>query len=167
MQPNATGKGHLRADLASWTGRATLIGLAVVAVGFGAVLAAAIQGMQLAPELSLVDGYWVGLLPWMAVGTWLIPLGALLTAAAGTATVMTSRSSLLGRLLSIAALAVVLFWALITVMHMAPRNAPDGSTSSSDLATVVYSLPETTAVLLLLPAALIATLALVVGRRAS
>jgi hypothetical protein len=64
---------RVRGATIAW--RIALVGLLVVAAGFAAVLVASIQGMQLQEGTSLVDGYWVGLLPWIAIGTWLIPIG--------------------------------------------------------------------------------------------
>jgi hypothetical protein len=43
--------------------------------------------------------------------------------------------------------------AAIVAIDLAPRRGPDGSSGSSDLATVVYSSPANTIVFMLLPAA--------------
>ena len=143
-----------------------LAGIALFAAGMVAILAGSIQGMQLEPGLTLVDGYWIGLLPWMEIGTWLVPVGAILAVIAGIVTVLSSRLPILVRLASLAGAAVVLFWALIVVIDMAPHSRPGTTTTSSDLATVAYSRPETTVVFLLIPMGLIVALAFA-GRRRS
>lgn len=153
-------------DWIGWSWRATATGVLILAVGLAAVLLASIQAMVQFPGTSLVDGYWTGLLPLMGIGTWLVPLGAIVAVAAGIATIVSSRLPILVRLASLAGLAVVLFWALIAVIDMAPRSRPGTTTTSSDLATVVYSRPETTIVLLLIPMALIVALAFA-GRRST
>ena len=148
----------------SW--RVTTLGVLILAVGLAAVLVASIQAMVSFPGSSLVDGYWTGLLPLMGIGTWLVPLGAVLAVAAGVATVLSSQLPIVARLISIAGAAVVLFWALVAVIDMAPRSRPGTIPTSSDLATVVYSQPATTVVLLLIPMALIVALAFA-GRRSA
>lgn len=151
-------------DWSMWSWRVTAIGVLILAVGLSTVLLASIQAMIQFPGTSLVDGYWTGLLPLMGIGTWLVPVGAVLAAAAGIATVLPSRLPILIRLASLAGVAVVLFWALIVVIDMAPRSRPGTATTSNDLATVVYSRPETTVVFLLIPMGLIVALAFA-GRR--
>jgi len=151
-------------DWIRWSWRATAIGVLILAVGLATVLLASIQAMVQFPGTSLVDGYWTGLLPLMGIGTWLVPIGAILAVAAGIATVLSSRLPLLVRLGSLAGVAAVLFWAFIAVIDMTPRSRPGTATTSSDLATVVYSRPETTVVFLLIPMALIVALAFA-GRR--
>ena len=149
-----------------WSWRATAIGVVILAVGLAAVLLASIQAMVQFPGTSLVDGYWTGLLPLMGIGTWLVPVGAIVAVAAGVATVLSSRLPILIRLASLAGVVVVLFWALIVVLDMAPRSRPGTASTSSDLATVVYSRPETTVVFLLVPMGLIVALAFA-GRRSA
>lgn len=137
-----------------------LAGLVCVAVGAVAILTASIQGMQLQPGTSLVDGYWVGRLPWMDVGTWLVPLGGIAAGGAAVA-IWSSRSGWAVRLSSLAALAVIGFWTFVTLaVDMAPHVAPSGRFSSPSLATAVYSNPAQTLILLLLPAAVLVALAL-------
>jgi len=153
-------------DWIGWSWRATATGVLILALGLAAVLLASIQAMVQFPGTSLVDGYWTGLLPLMGIGTWLVPLGAIVAVAAGVATVLSSRLPIVVRLISLAGVAVVLFWALTVVIDMAPRSRPGTTTTSSDLATVVYSRPESTIVLLLIPMALIVALAFA-GRRST
>ena len=145
---------------------AMLAGIAMVGLGALAWLVASIQGMGVQPGLSLADGFDVGLLPWMDVGSWLIPIGGLFAALGGGLAVWSGGRGAGVRLLSTGALAVVAFWGFVTVfVEMATRIGPDGRTSSSNLATVVYSNSKETVVLLLTPAAVIVLSAIVARRR--
>ena len=144
---------------------AMLAGIAVFAAGMVAILVASIQGMQLEPGLSLADGYWVGPLPWMGIGTWLAPIGAFLAAIAGAGLVIVPGRHPVIRLAGLALLAVVLFWILAIAYAMAARNGPDGRIYSSDFGSAVYSQPNQTIVLLVLPASAIVVLAIVARLR--
>jgi hypothetical protein len=144
---------------------AMLAGIALFGVGIVAILAASIQGMQLEPGLTLVDGYWIGLLPWMEIGTWLAPIGAFLAAIAGAGLVMAPGRHPVVRLAGLALLGIVLFWILAIAYAMAARNGPDGRMYSSDFGSAVYSQPDQTVVLLLLPATAIVVLAVVARLR--
>lgn len=153
-------------DVAVIAWRVTLLGTLVVVAGFGAIVAASIQGMALVPGGSILDGYDVGLLPWMEVGTWLVPLGGLVATAGGLAAIWLGRSGRLLRLATLPVLGVVLFWILLAAIDMSPRRAtPNGLPSSSSLATVVYSSPANTIIFLLIPAAVLVLLAAAAPRR--
>ncbi len=157
----------MRASLATWGWRATVAGIVLFAAGAVAILVASIQGMALQPGLSLVDGYWVGLEPWIGIGTWLVPIGGIVTIAAGFA-VVASRPSMIARLLAIVPLAVAFFWAFVTVaVDMAPHSRPGTTTTSSDLATAFYSNPEWTVIFLIVPAAFVVALASIARYRTS
>lgn len=145
---------------------AMIAGIALVGLGALAWLVASIQGMGVQPGLSLADGFDVGLLPWMDVGSWLIPIGGLFAALGGGVAVWSGGRGADIRLLSTGALAVVAFWGFVTFfVEMATRIASDGRASSSSLATAVYSNPNETFVLLLAPSAIIVLSAIVARRR--
>jgi hypothetical protein len=152
-------------DVAVIAWRFALLGTLVVVAGFGAVVAAAIQGMALVPGGSILDGYDIGLLPWMEVGTWLVPIGGLVATVGGLAAIWLGRTHPVVRVATVPVLVVVLFWLLLVVIHTAPRPAIDGRTSTSSLADFVYSSPANTIVFLLIPAALVVLLAAVARRR--
>lgn len=155
-------------DVAGLAWRFALLGALVVVAGFGAIVAASIQGLALVPGGSIFDGYDIGLLPWMEVGTWLVPLGGLVAAVGGLTAIWVGRPGLLVRFATLPALVVVLFWILLAAIGMAPRNAfPGGSSTASSLATVVYSSPINTIVFLLIPAAVLVLLAAAARRRAT
>jgi hypothetical protein len=145
--------------------RLAIVGLLVVAAGSAAVLVASIQGMHLQDGMSLVDGYWIGLLPWIAVGTWLIPIGGIVAFVGAVTVVWLRPSGWLPRLSTVPAVAIVGFWVLLMGIETTPRNAVDGSVSASSVADAVYSSPQNTIVLLLLPMTFVLTVALLSGRR--
>jgi hypothetical protein len=154
---------RVRGATIAW--RLALVGLLVVAAGFAAVLVASIQGMQLQEGTSLVDGYWVGLLPWIAIGTWLIPIGGVVACAGAVTAVWLGPGGWLPGLSTVPAVAVVTFWGLLMAIATAPRNAVDGTISQSNVADAVYSSPGDTVVFLLLPTAFVLTLAWFSRRR--
>jgi hypothetical protein len=101
----------------------------------------------------------------MDVGSWLVPIGGAVAAVGAALTVWIGRSGLVLRWLSIPACLVALFWVLLASTATAPRNGPNGSTSSSSLATFVYSAPANTIAFLLIPAAALVLLAALARRR--
>ncbi len=153
--------------MAGFAWRFALLGALVVVGGFAAIIAASIQGLALVPGGSILDGYWVGLLPWMEVGTWLVPLGGLAATIGALVAIWFGRPGLLARIATLPALVVVLFWVLLVVIEMAPHTgpSPNSSTTSSSLATVVYSSPANTILFLLVPAAVVVLLAAAARRR--
>lgn len=153
-------------DVAVIAWRVAVLGSLVVVAGFGAIVAASVLGMALIPSTSILDGYDRGLLPWMEVGTWLVPIGGLVATVGGLGAIWLGRSRWLVRLATIPALLVVLFWILLMATGMAPHSAiPDVPPSASSLATVVYSSPANTVIFLLIPAAIVVLLAAVARRR--
>jgi hypothetical protein len=154
-------------DAAAVFWRLTLVGVVVVGLGLAAILAASLQGQTLVPGGSIVDGYWVGLLPWINVGSWLVPIGGVVATVVGVASIWLGRAPIVARIATLPLIIVVLFWVLLVVIEMAPRNGPvpDSSMTSSDLATVVYSSPANTIFFLLVPAAVVVLLAAAARRR--
>lgn len=151
-------------SFASWV--IARVGVLVVGAGLAAILVASIQGMALVPGGSIVDGYDVGLLPWTEVGAWLVPLGGVIAAVAGLASIWLGRAGRLARVATIPAILVVLFWFLLVGIGTAPRNGVDGTLTSSSVATFVYSSPANTGAFLLIPAAFVVLIAAVARRRA-
>jgi hypothetical protein len=145
----------MRQALADRAWQIALAGVIVLGAGFAAIFAASVQGMALVPGGSLSDGYDVGLLPWMGVGTWLVPLGAFVAFVASTIEIWVGARGFVPRLITVPLILVVAFWVLLAAIGMAPRNgpSPNGSTTSSSLETVVYSSPANTLAFLVLPMA--------------
>ena len=154
----------MRSWVRTWALRLAIGGLVLTGLGIAAVVVASIQGMALVPGGSILDGYDIGLLPWMDVGTWLVPIGGVIVAAAGALAIWTG-GSILARVISVVPIVAVLFWGLVVAIDMGPHTAvPDVPPTGSSLATAVYSRPANTIWFLLLPAAGLLVLA-AVGRR--
>lgn len=149
---------------ASW--RVALFGLILILAGFLAIVIASIQGMAVVPGGSLLDGYDVGLLPWIEVGAWLLPIGGVAATIGAVASTWLGHSRPILRLATIPGIVVVLFWGLLAILATAPHpgRSPNGSTATSSVADFVYSAPANTVLFLLVPAALIGAIA-AVGRR--
>jgi hypothetical protein len=153
-------------DVAVIAWRFAVLGSLVVVAGFVAIVAASIQGMALVPGGSILDGYDVGLLPWMDVGSWLVPLGGIVATVGSVAAIWFGRTHPVLRVATIPLVAIVLFWLLLVVIHTAPRSAtPNAPASASSLAAFVYSSPANTIIFLLVPAALVVLLAAGARRR--
>jgi hypothetical protein len=155
----------MRAAVATWARRASVIGLALEALGGLAILVASWQGMGLAPGLTLIDGYWVGREPFMGIGTWLLGIGATLTVLAATTAVLASRRLALVRLLALPPLGAAAYWWVgAVIFFMVPRSRTGTEVSAPDLATAIYSQPDFALLLLVVPSAVLAALA-TAGRR--
>ena len=154
-------------DAAAICWRLALLGVVIAGLGFAAIVAASLQGMALVPGGSILDGYDIGLLPWMEVGTWLVPIGGVVATVGGLAAIWLGRPPAIIRVATIPVVLVALFWVLLVVTMMAPRQGPvpESLPTSSSLATVVYSSPANTIFFLLIPAALVVILAAIARRR--
>jgi hypothetical protein len=152
----------MRLALVVWGWRATAVGLAAMALGAVAVLVASWQGMQVAPGLTLVDGYWIGLLPWMGVGPSLIGVGSLVVLVAGVITVVAFRWHPLVRLLALAAAAPAAFYWLVVGLVGVPRMP--SLLAGTEVGTALYSAPEAAATFVIAPTLIVAAFA-AAGRR--
>jgi hypothetical protein len=140
--------------------RATAVGLLAVAAGLVVLFAQAQSEVLADPSLSLVDGYWVGRLPWTAVGVDLTILGATIAVVFGTLTAWLA-GGLLRRVVTALSLAVAaLLW--VYAMLPPPRAVPCESCAAPgpNPLTMAYSLPQAAAVFLLIPAVIAAAVAL-------
>jgi hypothetical protein len=106
------------------------------------------------PGITLVDGYWIGRMPWTPAGIVLALAGSSIALVAG-ATVVVVRGDWLRRLLLAPVLLLpVGWWAVGLGVLPFPRfHGPDP-------VTLAYSLPEGTALSLILPVLVVAALAL-------
>lgn len=130
--------------------------MAGLAVLFGQALSEVIAN----PQLSLIDGYWIGRLPWTAVGMDLVVIGATLAAVLGTVTAWLTGGAV-KRILSALLLAVAAFW-WFTALLPQPGGAPCESCAPAgpDPITVAYSSPQVALLFLVLPASIIGSIAL-------
>lgn len=106
------------------------------------------------PALTLVDGYWIGRVPWTPLGLVISLVGAGAGLLAG-AVAIAIEGGWWRRFLLIPSLAAATLWWL-----MALGVIPYPRFQGPDPITFAYSLPTQTILLLLMPAALLATLCL-------
>ena len=139
---------------------ATAAGLLASAAGLVVLLAQAQSEVLADPALSLIDGYWIGRLPWTAVGVDLTIFGATIAVVFGTLTAWLAGGILRRIVTALALAAAALWWAY--AMLPPPRAALCESCPAPgpDPLTMAYSLPQAAAVFLLLPAAIAGAVAL-------
>jgi hypothetical protein len=137
-----------------------VIGLLAAAAGLVILFAQAMSEVLAEPRLSLVDGYWIGRLPWTSVGVDLAVIGATIAVVFGTVTAWLAEG-LIRRVVSGLALAVAAFWWFLAMLPP-PQGAFCASCPppGSDPMTMAYSRPETVVLFLLLPAAIAGAVAL-------
>jgi hypothetical protein len=129
-----------RAERAYW------LGLSSIGLGLSVLLVYAWIEVVNNPEISIVDGYWIGRVPWTPAGVVLVLAGSVV-ATLGGAVLAALRGDWLRRLLVVpGVLAPVAWWATALGLIPFPRFSPP------DPVTLAYSLPETAAVMLILPA---------------
>jgi hypothetical protein len=131
---------------------ATVVGLSAVTAGLVVLLVQALSEVLTDPALSIVDGYWIGRLPWTAVGVDLVVIGATLAVVSGTVTAWLAGGAI-RRAVSAVASAVAACWWLLAMLPP-PQGAFCASCPppSPDPITMAYSLPGAVALFLLLPA---------------
>ncbi len=135
--------------------RAFWVVLSGIGLGVAILLTAAWLEYLNNPGISIVDGYWIGRMPWTPIGVWLVIGGVSIGLLAATVAVAL-RGDWLRRVLIMPVLALpILWWATAMGIVPLPRyRAPDP-------VTLAYSLPEAAALSLILPALAAAVLALV------
>ena len=139
---------------------ATAVGLLVSAAGLVVLFAQAQSEVLADPGLSLVDGYWIGRLPWTAVGVDLTIIGATIAVVFGTLTAWLA-GGLIRRVVTALALAVAAFWWFLAMLP-----PPQGGFCASCPApgpepiTMAYSQPQNAAIFLRHPAAIAGAVAL-------
>ena len=137
-----------------------MVGLVVATAGLVVLLAQALSEVLGDPGLSLVDGYWIGRLPWTAVGVDLAIVGATIAVAFGTLTAWLAGGAI-RRVVSALAMAVGAFWWFLAMLPPAQGGfcascPPPGP----DPMTMAYSQPASAAAFLLFPAAIACAVAL-------
>ena len=145
-----------------------LTGLCAAVLAAGLVMALAYSAAEAVANLgySLVDGYWIGALPWMGIIEALVVVGATATIVAGTAAVAI-RGGWARRALALALAAIAGLWWLWAWMGAGISGAlcTDCPARAFDPWAYAYSSPLLTLQMLILPAVAIALLAL--GNRAA
>jgi hypothetical protein len=134
------------------------VGLALMALGLTGLLVAAWAEYVRTPSISFVDAYWVAREPWTSLGTWTVLAGSVIAVLVG-AFVTFIDGSWIRRLLAIASLPLPTYW-WMTALGLLPYPRFQGP----DPLTFAYSLPETAAIAVLLPALVAAATALLPPR---
>jgi hypothetical protein len=144
--------------------RSTVVGLGACVAGLLVLLVTSLNEIAIDPGLSIVDGYWMGRLPWSAVGVDLAVIGATLAVAAGTVTSWVA-GGWSRRVIAVGAFAVAALWWVIAMMtRTGGAYCPTCTPAGPEPLTFAYSLPDATILFLLLPAFVIGTVALVAPR---
>ena len=138
----------------------TAIGTVAIVAGLGILFGYALTEVLADPTISLADGYWIGRLPWTALGLDLAVGGATLMALAGVVAAWLAGGAI-RRVVTASGLVIVAFWWFIAVLPQS-GGAPCATCPppGRDPITVAYSNPAQTILLLLVPAMTIGVLAL-------
>ena len=142
-----------------WSLRTAELSLALLGLGVSILIVYAWVEVLNNPGYTLVDGYWVGRLPWTAAGVVLIlvgSVGALIAAAMAIAV----EGGWWRRVLILPAWGAALIWWSVA-MGLLPFPRFQGP----DPFTFAFSLPVTASLLLLLPAVVLAGVAITPRRQ--
>jgi hypothetical protein len=141
---------HLAAGAHQWA----RLALAVMVIGPSILLVYSWVEVLNHPGYTLVDGYWIGRIPWTPLGLVIALAGGVAGLGAGSVA-LAIEGGWWRRFLIIPALAAAALWWLIAlgVIPYPPLHGPDP-------VTFAYSLPVTATLLVLMPAALLAALCL-------
>jgi hypothetical protein len=130
------------------------ISLALLVIGPSILLVYAWVEVLNNPGLSLVDGYWIGRTPWTPIGIVVSLAGGIAALVSGSVAIAIEGGWWRRALLVPACAAAVLWWSTALGLLPYPRfHGPDP-------VSFAYTLPSTAALLVLMPAALLAVLAL-------
>jgi hypothetical protein len=140
----------------AWWG--TIAGVGGLAIGLAVFFVYALSEVMAHPELSLVDGYWIGRLPWTGIGEGLTVIGATVAVVLGTVTVWLGGNRWKRALVLVPLAVAGFFW--FAAMLPFPDGAPCTDCAPvPDPFAYAYSLPASTMTFLLLPAVMVAALA--------
>lgn len=128
------------------------LSLVLLVVGPSILLAYAWVEVLNNPGLSLVDGYWIGRTPWTPIGIVVSLAGGLGGLLSGSLAIAIEGGWWRRFLLLPAFAAAVLWWSIALGLLPFPRFL------GPDPVTFAYTLPATAGLLVLMPAALLATL---------
>jgi hypothetical protein len=141
----------------AWWG--TIIGVGALVFGLAVFVVYALSEVLAHPGLSLVDGYWIGRLPWTGIGEGFTVIGATVAVVLGTVTVWLGGNRWKRALVLVPLAVAGFFW--FAAMLPFPGGAPctDCAAPVPDPFAYAYSLPASTLTFLLLPAVMVAVLA--------
>jgi hypothetical protein len=129
-------------------------GLASIGLGLSVLLVYAWVEVINNPGYTLVDGYWIGRVPWTPLGIVLVLAGSAVTVLAGAVAILAAGDWLRRLMAILVALVPAAWWAMALGILPFPRFLPP------DPVTLAYSLPQMAALLLALPAVAVAGLRL-------
>ena len=130
---------------------ATALAFAVTVAGLAILLIAAIVEVAAGqPGMSLVDGYWIGRLPWTPLGVGMALYGATAAAVAGIVAAWVGGGRLARVVATAAVLPVGLWWGVSPMVGLG--GACCGPPPTYDPITLAYSMPESAALLVVGPA---------------
>lgn len=139
--------------------KTAVAGIAAAAIGI-AVLAVQATGEVIAdPSLSLIDGYWVGRLPWTAIGVDLVVAGSTIAVLAGLVGSWLNGGRVARALATVAALVAAFWWAIALMPQPGGAPCTRCGPATADPITYAYSLPEAAVLLLVVPAIVDAAIA--------
>jgi hypothetical protein len=149
--------------MTAWLRGLTMGAAAVLAAGFGLLLAYALAEALFGDgNGSLVDAYWRGRLPWMGIVEALIVVGATACVVTGAMLILVS-GGWIRRITAVPLTAIVALWWLVAIAMSTMRAVPCNNCPPPDPDpwAYAYSVPETTLLFLIGPAVLLVLLALV------
>jgi hypothetical protein len=139
---------------------AAFIGLCATIGGLLVVLGLAFSETRADPSLSLEDGYWIGRLPWIAIGTGLVVAGSNTALVAGTAVSLIVGGWVRRGIVLLASAAGVAWWLGALFFLVGVGGCPECGPAQPDPLTMAYSLPDATVLMLVLPAGIAGMLGL-------
>ncbi len=137
----------------------TIAGLGALVTGLAVFFVYALTEVHAHPGLSLVDGYWIGRLPWTGIAEGLTVMGATVAVLLGTVTVWLGGSRWTRALVLVPFAVAGFFWFAAMLPPPGGAVCTDCAAQVADPFAFAYSLPVLTVILLLLPAVTIAVLA--------
>jgi hypothetical protein len=129
----------------------TALAFAVALIGLAILLIAAIVEVTAGePGMSIVDGYWIGRLPWTPIGVGMALYGATAAVVAGVTAAWLVGGGLARAVGTAAVLPVAFWWGIAPMVGFS--GACCGPPPAYDPITLAYSMPESAALLVVGPA---------------
>ena len=137
----------------------TVAGLGALVIGLAVFFVYALSEVLANPGVSLVDGYWIGRLPWTGIGEGFTVVGATVAVMLGTVTVWLGGNRWTRAIVLVPLAIAGSFWFAAMMPPPGGAACTDCTAQVADPFAFAYSLPFLTVILLLLPAVTIAVLA--------
>jgi hypothetical protein len=143
--------------------RGTAFSAGIMLAGAAILLVAAVVELTTGqPGMNIVDAYWVGRLPWTSIGVGMVLCGATATTVVGSVASWLT-PGWLQRLVSLGALLSTAFWWAISPI-IRYTGGCCGPPPAYDPITIAYSDPKSALVLVVVPALIVAAIALLPAR---